>query len=141
WNEVYDFIEFSLTVAPESLSEGFTEFANGVLEQESSAYRFVEDQIVQITSPFEIQAVEGAITGSKHGAASEHLRQALEHLSDRKNPDFRNSIKESISAVESICRSITGDSSATLGKALTQLERDTKLHPALKQSFSALYGY
>lgn len=59
-----------------------------------------------------------------------------ELLADRKSPDYRNSIKESISAVEAICKLITGSQKATLEDALRQLE--TKLgsvHPALKDAF------
>lgn len=44
-----------------------------------------------------------------------HLQEALEKLSPSKS-DYRNSIKESISAVECLCREITGES--TLDKAL-----------------------
>ena len=69
------------------------------------------------------------------------MKSALEHLSRRGNPDYRNSIKESISAVESIAKEITDNPKATLGAALSKLERDQKLHPALKQGFSNIYGY
>ena len=64
-------------------------------------------------------------------------------LRNRKNPDYRNSIKESISAVEAICKKITGDKKATLGKALNSIEKTGKveLHSALKESFSKIYGY
>jgi hypothetical protein len=40
----------------------------------------------------------------------------LQKLADRENPDYRNSIKESISAVESAAQEITGDTGATLGR-------------------------
>jgi hypothetical protein len=62
-------------------------------------------------------------------------------MSNKENPDYRNSIKESISAVESIAKSITGKPKATLGEALKVLEVSNKLHPALKNSFLSLYGY
>ncbi|KAB0477571.1 hypothetical protein, partial [Pseudomonas vancouverensis] len=70
-----------------------------------------------------------------------HLNQALKLMSDRQNPDYRNSIKESISAVESICKIITQDDKATLGKALKIIEEKYSLHAALKSSLSQLYGY
>ena len=53
---------------------------------------------------------------------------------------YRNSIKESISAVESACNITTG-SKATLGQALKALDDKTKVHPALRNAFSSLYGY
>jgi hypothetical protein len=72
-----------------------------------------------------------------------HLKRALELLSDRKSPDYRNSTKESISAVEAICGLITGNPKAELGQALKEIERGNKvkLHGALSGAFSKLYGY
>lgn len=69
------------------------------------------------------------------------MKTALEELADRKNPNYRNSIKESISSVESFCKIIIKDDNATLGKALTEIEKTHKLHGALKAAFSAIYGY
>ncbi len=71
------------------------------------------------------------------------MRTALSKLSDRKNPDFRNSIKESISAVESLCQKITGKPKATLGDALKAIEKNGRvnLHSALKRGYEAIYGY
>ena len=66
---------------------------------------------------------------------------SLDLLADRKNPNYRNSIKESISAVESFCKLITKDDNASLGEALSEIEKEYSLHGALKSSFSSLYGY
>lgn len=63
---------------------------------------------------------------------------------DRQKPDYENSIKESISAVEAICCIITGEtgSQATLGKTLKRLEdHGVTIHPSMGQAFSKLYGY
>ena len=62
-------------------------------------------------------------------------------MSDRENPDYPNSIKESISAVESISMVITGDDSGSLGELLKVLEKKHSLAPTLKGAFSKLYGY
>jgi hypothetical protein len=59
-------------------------------------------------------------------------------LSDREAPDYRNSIKESISAVESACRLVTGNKVATLADALKKV---SNLHPALSRAFTQLYGF
>lgn len=69
-----------------------------------------------------------------------HLRRALELLSDRASPDYRNSIKESISAVESLVVSALG-TKGTLGQLLKKIDEDVALHPALCAAFSNLYGY
>jgi hypothetical protein len=74
-------------------------------------------------------------------AVHTHFREALRKLSDRQNPDYRNSIKESISAVESACKKLTGDQSADLNRALQKLEARKSFHPAFKQSLEKLYAW
>jgi hypothetical protein len=69
----------------------------------------------------------------------EHIRAALACLSDRENPNYRNAIKESISAVESVCKLVGGEK--TLGAALKAIRDKIQLHPALEKGFNALYGY
>lgn len=142
WYEVYDFIEFISHHGPENSNQRFVDLCNSFLDRENSAYRFVNGVLTEITSEAEMQSVEDAIaSASAFPGVREHLSTALSLMSDRNNPDFRNSVKESISAVESLCRHLVNDKKATLGSALSILEKKKNLHPALKSSFSALYGY
>jgi len=144
WYEVYDFIEFIASVNSPANQIGFKSFCNSMLEREFSAYRFLDNYIIEITDENELKEIEEAIeesSKSKFVGVSEHLKTALHMLSDRKTPDYRNSIKESISAVEAMCQIITGDHKAELGKALKVLEDSIDIHSALKKGFSALYGY
>ena len=141
WFEVYDFIEFVAYNYPdEYVNKLFMRFCNVILEREVSAYRFVSGQITEITSDQEIEAVEAAIAQAPK-AASTHLGRALGLLSDRKFPDYRNSIKESISAVEALCRLIVGQPKATLGQAIGRVKDKVPIHPALEKAFDSLYGY
>ena len=141
WNEVYDFIEAVLELNPYiQTSENFKSTCNEVLQAELSAYRFVGNQIIQITSEEEISEIEEALE-TPLTPVKTHLEKSLKLLSDRESPDYRNSIKESISAVESICRLITKNKDATLGQALKEVESKVGLHGALKKAFSNLYGY
>lgn len=147
WNEVYDFIEFIANNYPDeynSVNSKFMDFCNSVLKRELSAYRFVGGKITQITSEEEISEIEEALEISQPlKPVNVHLNRALDLLADRKSPDYRNSIKESISAVEAICNLITKEKKASLGQALKKIEIESKvsLHPALKDAFSSLYGY
>ena len=103
-----------------------------------SAYRFVGYKLAPVTSEEEIAAVEQAMDQDvKFGPVVTHLQTALARLADRPSPDNRNSIKESISAVEAACQIITGDPNATLGEALKKIA----VHRALGKGFSAIYGY
>ncbi len=140
WNETYDFLEFTLAYCPAECDDQFRSFCNAILERENSGYRFVQNAITEITSAAEIAGIEEALTTPVRGA-QQHLAAALTLLADRKNPDYRNSIKESISAVESISRAVTGDSKATLGAALNILQPRIQMHDAMKKAFSVLYGY
>ncbi len=113
---------------------------NSVLKQELSAYRFVGGNITPLTSEEEISEIDQALQIPLK-PVSIHLETALKLLADRQSPDYRNSMKESISAVEAICKLIANDPKATLGKALKEIENKIELHPALKKAFDNLYGY
>jgi hypothetical protein len=143
WNEVYDFIQFIANNYPfNETNATFMKACNKVLEKEVSAYRFVGGRIVEFTTQEEIIEIERALEIPVN-PVKQHIEQALRLLSDRMNPDYRNSIKESISAVESLCKLITKNDKATLGRALEVIERTGKpeLHPVLKVAFDKLYGY
>lgn len=141
WFEVYDFLEFVADNFPdEDANQRFMKTCNDVLEKELSAYRFVGGLITQVTSETEISTIEKSLE-SPFKTVNAHLENALKLMSDRKSPDYRNSIKESISAVEAICRVIAQDDKATLGKALDKIEKKIGLHGALKRAFDSLYGY
>ena len=130
---------------------GYTEWFRNVttdinimLEQEKSGYRLLNDKFVNIISDEELQEIN-KIIDSPYQAVKIHINKALTLYSDRKKPDYENSIKESISAVESLCCIITGatGSQATLGSTLKKLEKDggVVIHGAMKTAFEKLYGY
>jgi len=142
WFEVYDFIEFVSKHGPEESKDKFIVVCNNFLEGENSAYRFVAGKISEISSADEINEIEQAISKSTpYYGVKQHLSAAISKLSDRVNPDYRNSIKESISAVESLCKTVSNKDKATLSAALKTLEKQGVLHPALKAAFSSLYAY
>ena len=117
----------------------FTETLNSEFERLHFAYRIVDNKIVEINSKEEIESIEKALAESPANIR-EHLNKALQHYAKRPEGDYRNSIKESISAVEAWCREKTGES--TLGPALSKLEKKgVTLHPMLKQAFDKLYFY
>lgn len=114
---------------------------NALFEEEFVGYRMIAHEITPITNEVEINEIKASLDIEFEGCKS-HIKKGLSLLSDREKPDYKNSIKESISAVESICQIICKDDKATLGKALNKLEESgTKLHRSLKEAFSKLYGY
>ena len=140
WYEVYNFLEWVVTQFPdEDRNAKFILECNKILEEEMSAYRFVNQQITPITDKNEIEALDEAAKNASDAVAA-HLRRSLELLSDREKPDYRNAIKEAISAVEALAIKVTGAKS-TLGQLLKQFDDHIPLHPALKAAFEKLYGY
>ncbi len=144
WFVVYDFIEciISYLVYNNSFFDlaAFSKSINIILERENSGYRIIDNKIVAITDTTEKQTIEEAINDNSFDTAKLHLKDALDKLSDRQNPDYRNSIKESISAVEVVVRSITG--APTLGDALPKLkDNNIEIPQILNTAMHKLYGY
>ena len=67
-----------------------------------------------------------------------HLRKASACIN---RGDWAGSVRESIHAVESVARQLDPEAARTLGPALKSLQRHGRLHPALTDAFSKLYGY
>ena len=148
WYSKFDLIEFSIRVlrnmTPQcdrhfvEVVSNFIKLLNSTFMRLDYAYRVVDDQIVEITDQEEIAAIEEAV--SQNSTIKTHLSEALKLMSNRKAPDYRNSIKESISAVEALCREITGES--TLGDALRVWEKKgVKIPTFLKSGIDKLYNY
>lgn len=121
------------------VSNAFIGRLNSEFNRLNFAYRVVDGKIVEITSEEEIKAVETALAGPDTQIRL-HLCTALELYAKRPDGDYRNSIKESISAVEAYCRERTGKN--TLGDAIKELKnRGVVLHPILNDSLTKLYAY
>ena len=119
------------------------EVVNDFFEREYIGYRFIDEKIVPISDPYEVAAIKDTLS-IEYESVYEHISKANKVLSDRENPDYENSIKESISAVEAMCQIIIdpNGNEATLGNMLKKLENNgIAIHGALKSAFEKLYGY
>ena len=144
WYEVYELLEWVVSWVGKNWRAHHLKLIdalNFVLGRELSGFRMIAGVFSPITDEQEREALEVAMSDTDFPGVRAHLQAALRLMSDRLAPDYRNSIKESISAVESLAKEIVGRPKATLGEALTVLERKSELHRALKQGFSSLYGY
>ena len=138
---IYDLVDFCVQKFSQFHS-GLEAAFNKVLEREVSGFRFVGGLLSPITNEYELDAIEeGLAVGGRFSGAASHLQTALKLLSDRSAPDYPNSVKESISAVESAARVLTNKPKATLGDLLPVLEQSGHIHPAQKDAFIKLYGY
>lgn len=143
WYLIFDFIEKYLKQCDDNKSSIMQQEFNRILEDEVSAYRIEGGLVVPITNETELENIRTA-RETKYDAVNTHISKALSLYADRKKPDYENSIKESISAVESMCCIITGQTGAgaTLGKTIKKLQDGgVHIHQSLVNGFSALYGY
>ena len=108
---------------------------NAVFEEWHVAYRLINGRITDIDDKQEREAVEAAMRESAH------IEKAVALLYNRDNPDPANSIKESISAVEDVCKEITGKPKATLADCLRVIDDKAPMHGAFKEALTKLYGY
>lgn len=137
WYKVYDLIEY---VSQKINDLNFQKEVNLKLERNNSAYRLVDINICPITNNTEIEAIQESCT-TNFDIVNTHMHKAIQLFSDKSKPDYENVIKESITAVESMCSIIVGEKT-TLGDALKKLEDSgLTIHPSLKSSFSKSYGY
>ena len=117
-------------------NDEFINKINNIFVDENVNYKIINNIVTDIISDEEIKSIDDTINDSAK-VVSSHFQKALNLL--YKTKDYDNSIKESITAVESMCQVITKKEKATLGDGLKELK--SEIHPALKTAFEKLYGY
>lgn len=136
WDEVYSFIEFTLqSLKNQNQKQNLINRLNNVFSEEGVQYKIIDNQVVTLLN--ETEADEILITQNSNNTASGHITKSIELFNKRPVPDYSNSIKESISAVEAISREITGNDSAILSDAIKKMG----LHSALEQGITKIYAW
>lgn len=135
WYRVYDFLEFILGIESYQKDE-FIKKMNSIFIDEKAQYKIINEKVTPLISEVEVEEIEKAIE-SRYSAVSKHIQKALEFFCKRPTPDYQNSIKESISAIEALARIVLKKPSATLGELAEQLD----IHPSLKVAIKKLYGW
>lgn len=112
---------------------------NDLLQTENYEYRLNESwDFLKITNKEEMESIDEA-EKTRYWNVNKHIESARRLLN---NSDYRNSIKESLSAVEAICCNIVWDEKATLWEAIKKLKQKwIHIHPALEQWFDKIYWY
>lgn len=121
--------------------KAFATAVSKALQMCHAGYRLTADgkTLLPIASEEEAQTALQAFRSlnvDSYAGARKHLTAAAERLTEG---DCPNAVRESMQAVESVARVITGKSSFT--EALKILEKRWKIHSALKASFGRLYDY
>lgn len=135
---VFNFVQFLLE--RDDVPNGLSGAIQVALHESHAAYRVIDRLLVPVASDEQAHAVQIAlatIATSPAKGATTHLRKAAGHLTQGR---WSDSVRESISAVEGIAKSIE-PTAETLGPALVKLKASISLNPALASAFSKLYGY
>lgn len=143
WYEKMDLIEFTNAIFRREIGDDINEyndFLNREFQRHNFAYRLIADNIVEIITEEEIDSITEAVN-NEFNEVRIHIESALNSISAANPaPDYRNSIKESISAVECFCRLVTKKN--TLGEALNALEQNgISIQPQLKDGLIKIYAY
>lgn len=139
WYRAYDLLEFLMTETALPIDFGAL---NRILERDMSGYRIRDNLVIPVSDSSELTALDDALAlRDRFKSAREHLHNALQQLAQKPDPDCRNAITEAVSAVESAARVVSGNLKATLADALKALDKNGKVHPALKDAWLKLYGY
>jgi hypothetical protein len=137
WFEVYHFVEWLLPRVNRfrGTSDRRTDpipaqALNNYLEREMSGYRVVKQQLVPVTSPTEVAEIQKAATPKQgYDSVAAHINSALWLMSKKPDPDYRNSVKESVTAVEAAVNLLTGAGGIDeVVRVLEQRQQGT-LHP------------
>ena len=120
WYRVYDIIEYfyeKLLANKQEFEKDINDYfvekgigwklTNGIIETRGDGV--FEQKIVEVTD---------ILDKAKLNTSRNEIFEALKDLSTRPNPDITGSIQHSVAALECLCREITGDKQATLGKLI-----------------------
>ncbi len=149
WYEIYNFLDFCLDLADDTGidKKNYIDFTNKLLKEELSGYRIIDDCFAPITNEEQLKSINDSIELAKDKSLNgvySHISAALQFLSTKevnKTDKYRNSIKESISAVEALCNKLNNKKSDGLKGAFSKLKTKVKIHSALEEGFIKLYGY
>lgn len=147
WYEKLDVIEWCLNYLYQHLpNDDIRKLNLGIkdlnkeFERHRYGYRLVNGLFFETTSSQEVSCIEEAMSANDN--VSVHLKQALLFITpSNQAPDYRNSIKESISAVGSFMREKFGGD--VLGDAIKNMQKKypNLLHKFVYQAIEKLYAY
>jgi hypothetical protein len=155
WFKVYDIIEalhaamakqdaITKKTAPRfaNIALKFAEEVNDFFMEEGIAWQLVDGQVVtRGTEAFEsvVDTATAALDLSKRPTAAKHLREALQDLSRRPDPDLAGAVYHAMGSLECLARDLTGDPRATLGEIV---KRYPGLLPKpLDEAVAKIWGY
>jgi len=149
WFKVYDIIEaLYASFAKNDGNSGqqdaacFAQDINEFFVEEGIGWQLVNGQIVtRGAEAFEavVSAATQSLEASVRPTAANHLKEALQDLSRRPQPDLPGAVYHAMGALECLARDVTGEPKATLGEVL---KRNPGLLPKpLDTALQQVWGY
>ncbi len=136
WNEIFDLLEFLFPYL-----DDFSKDIEEIFKQNNFKIRVINDQIIIVDSDVEHEELKSDLsTINFNSNTKKHLDSAIHYLYDRNHPDYRNSMKESISAIEALAREIC-NSNDDLGKLIPKISEIYNYHPTFKKALTNIYAY
>lgn len=143
--EKYDLLEFILSSKLINPYNDLFHQINKILENNHSAYRYVNKKLIPVSSKIDINNLDNALN---IGIDGNHLQKALQELANRNNPNTITIVKESIDGLEYAVKNITkelfdGDPKKGFGVQIKILKENNFIpdHPSYLDAMSKIYGY
>lgn len=139
YNRVFDFLQHVL--GDEGCPPGLAQLLQFEFTRSQAAYDIIEKTIVPRALKEEgdtLRAAFAALGAGQFAGAREHLISAAENLT---KSNFADSVRESIHAVESVAKVISGDHAASLRSVLDSIAKTVPIHGAFKDGLNKIYGY
>jgi hypothetical protein len=145
WEQFYNICDVLLEFCSGGQGERFREELDALFLEEGLPYEVVGWKIEWRGGiPLFREAITSALGLLKSGPGlagpAEQLAKALEHL-NRRPPDAENCVKDAVGALEGAARILSDEPKRTLGPLLRSLATRLKVHPALAEAMSSVYGY
>lgn len=149
WYEIYDLIEHIYTALPiaslEGMIKGYFEHAvNDILVNLRLGYRMENGEIERILHSSTTEALSAAsdllVTDSRFSSSMKQMTKAVDHLSDRPEPDTHNCAKDAVGSLEGVAQIISGKPKTVLSELLKQPPLN-QIPPTLKGVLDKLYAY
>lgn len=154
WYQVYDIIEATynhlqnmdqyttIRRGGKSPAKRFEEEINKYFRTSGIGWQLVKGQVlVRGEEDFNqtITAAHTVLTKQRRLTAANEIRQALQDLSGRPEPDITGALQHGIAALECVMRDACGDPKATLGALLTRHKGN--ISSPLDQAIEKIWGF
>ena len=145
--EVPDQKEQRIIATKQEVEKYFTEEMNILLFEENFSYEFKNGQFERtgrLQTQKSIKRMGAVLSSSSLSFVRQHYNKAVKFFNNIEEPDYKNSIKESLCALESCIESTTGKpASKNFTKSLKELEGNgnSQIPPQITESIIKVFAY